>query len=222
MKLLAAAGALALVSAVPAAAEAATRIPYAVGASQNAYNVTCAAGASAGTAPVKLRVTRNTSRVTPAELGDTDGRTNRWVATWPGGSGSITIKSTGLFYSASRGATFPCPTTSAETGRFTITVQSFFGSQTNGNPAHYNVLTRRVGSASGIAAVGVNGAGVFTTVLGERLVAPDGPAPVGGVQTGAGGTSQRTNNLLLPLGAGLGFAGLASALMIRRRRCPAQ
>ena len=54
-------------------------------------------------------------------------------------------------------------------------------------------------------------------VLGDTLGA--GPTPIGGVQTGAGGMSQRTNSLL-PIGAGLGSLALLAGLMTswRRRR----
>jgi hypothetical protein len=44
-----------------------------------------------------------------------------------------------------------------------------------------------------------------------------GPAPIGGVQTGAGGTSHRSRQLL-PLGAGLGSVALAGFVTRRRRR----
>ncbi|MDQ1498684.1 MAG: hypothetical protein QOI86_2024 [Actinomycetota bacterium] len=52
-----------------------------------------------------------------------------------------------------------------------------------------------------------------TTVLGEHLSA----APVGGVQTGGGGTSDR-GNPLLPFGAALGFLALAGFVTPRLRR----
>jgi hypothetical protein len=51
-----------------------------------------------------------------------------------------------------------------------------------------------------------------TTVLGEQLV-----APVGGVQTGGGGTSDR-GNPLLPFAAALGFLALAGFVTPRLRR----
>jgi hypothetical protein len=52
-----------------------------------------------------------------------------------------------------------------------------------------------------------------TTVLGEQLVAP---APVGGVQTGGGGTSDG-GNPLLPFAAALGFLALAGFVTPRLR-----
>ena len=52
-----------------------------------------------------------------------------------------------------------------------------------------------------------------TTVLGEEVSA----APVGGVQTGGGGTSDR-GNPLLPFGVALGFLGLAGLVTPRLRR----
>ena len=164
VKLVAAAGAVAMVALTPAAAEARTKpkvipaTPYAVGANQNAYNITCAPAAKAGKATIKLRITRNTNKVTPSELGDTNGRTSKWVATWDGGS--IDLGSIEKFYASSKTATFPCPTSASAVGAFTISVQSYVGTTvrtkkgftttyaTNGKPATYNVATHRVGSAS--------------------------------------------------------------------------
>ncbi|MCA1845828.1 MAG: hypothetical protein LC792_22070, partial [Actinobacteria bacterium] len=51
------------------------------------------------------------------------------------------------------------------------------------------------------------------------VVAPatQGATPVGGVQTGSGGTSHRTNRVL-PIGTALGSAALVGSLTARRRR----
>jgi hypothetical protein len=59
---------------------------------------------------------------------------------------------------------------------------------------------------------------VATEVKGVQLTAPAAaPAPVGGVQTGGGGTSQSGNDLL-PLGVGLGCVGLIGLVAMRLRR----
>jgi hypothetical protein len=70
-------------------------------------------------------------------------------------------------------------------------------------------------SVMGVTLTNPAPAGAGTTVLGEQLA--QAPAPVGGVQTGGGGTSQRSNDLL-PLMAGLGCAGLAGIAATRLRR----
>jgi hypothetical protein len=57
---------------------------------------------------------------------------------------------------------------------------------------------------------------VKAEVKGVTLTAPDA-TPVGGVQTGGGGTSQSTNHLL-PLGVALALAGLAGLVTMQLRR----
>jgi hypothetical protein len=207
-KIAATAGALALIALVPTPAQAQTADAFRVESNRDSYNVSCRAGESFGTAPIRLRVTD-----------DTTGST-QWVATW-GGTGSITMTAEDRFFSASRDALFPCPDgqegSQGSLGQFTITVLS-----SSGDEETITIDVRRVGTGSGPPAHGPGGAGLVTTVLGIRFGDPnDGPAPIGGVRTGAGGTSQGSNNLLLPIGAGLGFAGLVAAVMIRRRRSPA-
>ena len=204
-KIAAAAGALALTTLlVPTAAQAQTAGAFTVQPNQDSYNVSCRSGESFGTAPVRLRVT---------DAGDTTGP---WVATW-GGEGNITMTEPGRYFNASGDATFPCPSEQSSEGNITITVTA-----ASGEVITFTIQVRRVGSQSGPPNP------LVTTVLGLRLVEPGtagatgaGPAPVGGVRTGAGGTSDPGNNLLLPLGAGLGFAALAAAVMIRRHREPA-
>jgi hypothetical protein len=56
-----------------------------------------------------------------------------------------------------------------------------------------------------------------TTVLAGQAVPSNGPTPVGGVQTGAGGTSQGSNRLL-PIGMALGSIALVGSLVAQRRR----
>jgi hypothetical protein len=57
---------------------------------------------------------------------------------------------------------------------------------------------------------------IVTEVLGVQVARP-APAPVGGVQTGGGGTSESSNHLL-PLGAALGLVGLVGVVTMQLRR----
>lgn len=208
MKIAAAAGALALIALIPTPAQAQTEPAFKVGSNLTSYNVSCRAGASTGTAPIRLRVT------------DDDTAATRWVATWKGSTSSITMTSEDRYFSGGNGATYPCPELQSERGTFEVNVQAYNADVAVGDPITIKIEVRRVGSASGPIARDANGNPIVTTVLGVRLEG-DGPAPVGGIRTGAGGTSDRGNNLVVPLGAGLGLAGLAAVVMIRRRRCPA-
>src|SRR5687768_12505773 len=97
MKLMAAAGAFALLSLTPAGAQ--VEQPYAVGASQTEYNVDCADQENFGTAPISLRIERNTGNVDEDELGTTTSNPSRWVAVWEG-EGEINLSSQGRFFSA--------------------------------------------------------------------------------------------------------------------------
>jgi hypothetical protein len=56
-----------------------------------------------------------------------------------------------------------------------------------------------------------------TTVLAGQVVAAPGPTPIGGVQTGAGGTSEGSGRLL-PIGMALGSLALVGSLAALRRR----
>jgi hypothetical protein len=56
-----------------------------------------------------------------------------------------------------------------------------------------------------------------TTVLAGQVVAAPGPTPIGGVQTGAGGTSGGSGRLL-PIGMALGSIALVASLVAQRRR----
>lgn len=56
-----------------------------------------------------------------------------------------------------------------------------------------------------------------TTVLAGQVVPSTGPTPVGGVQTGAGGTSHGSNRML-PIGMALGSLALVGSLAALRRR----
>ena len=57
-----------------------------------------------------------------------------------------------------------------------------------------------------------------TTVLAGQVVAAPGPTPIGGVQTGAGGTSSQGSGRLLPIGMALGSIALVASLVAQRRR----
>jgi hypothetical protein len=143
-------GALVVLVVAPSQAFAAPapklRGPFVVSASQNSYNVKCAAGADSGTSSIKIRLTRNTRRVTPAEVGYDNFRATKYVASWDGGS--ITMRSLGRFYPAQHGVKFPCPETSAGHGTFVIKVQPFRGNTAIGKASTYVVVTHRVGSPS--------------------------------------------------------------------------
>ena len=82
-------------------------------------------------------------------------------------------------------------------------------------------------SLTGLAkadAAALSGSGAFsgtaiTLTNAAPVVSPasQGATPVGGVQTGAGGTSHRSNRVL-PIGTALGSAALVGSLTARRRR----
>jgi hypothetical protein len=149
-KLVAVVGALAVLVIAPTEAFAAKapklRGPFAVGASQNSYNVKCAPGAESGTSSIKIRLTRSVKRVTPSEVGYDNFRATRYVASWDGGS--IVMKNLGRFYPAAARVTFPCPETSSAPGTFVITVQPYRGNTAIGKASTYVVVTHRVGSPS--------------------------------------------------------------------------
>ena len=149
-KFFAVVGALAVLVIVPSEAFAAPapklRGPFAVGASQNSYNVTCAPDAESGKASIKIRLTRSVRRVSPSEVGYDNFRATKYVASWDGGS--ITMRQLGRYYPAQHGVTFPCPETSAAHGTFVIKVQPFRGNTAIGKASTYVVVTHRVGSPS--------------------------------------------------------------------------
>jgi len=153
-KLIAVAGALAMVVMTPMAAEAKSRpntFRFTGGTSPSSLNVTCAPGATTGKSVTKLKVmvTRKfSSAVTPAYIGNSLGQSTRFVASYPGGSLTLgafehfyTINSAGKF-------TWPCPSGGALTSSFTITIQAFRGKNPVGTPGRVDVTLHRVGSAS--------------------------------------------------------------------------
>ena len=153
-KLIAVAGALAMVVITPSVAEAKARpntYRFTGGTSPSSINVTCAPGATTGQSATRLRVkaTRKfSSAVTPEFIGNSLGRSNRFVASYPGGSMVIgrfetlyTINSQGKF-------TWPCPSGGALTSHSPSTIQGFRGRTPVGTAAKVNVTLNRVGSAS--------------------------------------------------------------------------
>ena len=142
---------LAGVLALPGVASAKPRPrtgPFAAGTNVSTLNVTCAPGATSGTSPVVLRVkaTRRYSGVTADYLGDTQRRSTRIVASWPGGS--MTIGRFESFYRLTGQQVFPCPPLASAPGTFTITLQPFRGRNPIGTSAKADVRLNRVGSAS--------------------------------------------------------------------------
>jgi hypothetical protein len=153
-KLIAVAGATAMVLVTPSVAHAKPRpntYRFTGGTSPTSINVTCAPGATTGKSATKLKVkaTRKFSTaVTPEFIGNSLGQSNRFVASYPGGSMTLgrfetlyTINSQGKF-------TWPCPSGGATTSTFTINIQGFRGNKAVGTPAKVNVTLNRVGSAS--------------------------------------------------------------------------
>lgn len=161
-KLFAVAGALAMVVVTPAAAEAKARpgtFRFTGGTNVTSLNVTCANGATQGTASVKLKVkaTRKySSAVTEDFIGNSLGQSNRIVATFPSpgtksGVGSLPISRFESSYTInpSKNFKFPCPMTAVGgTATFPITIQPYRGSKPIGTAGHVNVTLVRVGAAS--------------------------------------------------------------------------
>jgi hypothetical protein len=128
--------------------------PAAIGAgdftaevSPTEIQVTCAPGATVGTADVQVKVARRgaSARLNP---GDILGPNRRVVVTWPGGQGSVTITRFDRFYQAGPGSTFPCPAQAGEPGAATFRFQLFVGASASGDAVSVNVTVQRLGSAS--------------------------------------------------------------------------
>jgi hypothetical protein len=145
MKFAAVLGALSmLLVASPAQAKARS---FALSASQGTYNVTCAPGATHGTSSIKIKViVGGLGRITKLELGNDNGRANRYIASWDGGQ--ISLNARGRFFPAQANLSFPCPPTSAAPVPFKITVQGYRFNVAVGTPAIYWMLLFRVGSPS--------------------------------------------------------------------------
>ena len=149
-------GALAIVLVAPTPASAKPRpntYKFTGGTSVSNVSVTCAQGATTGTAAVKLRVkaTRKFSPAVTAEfIGDSLGRSTKFVATYPGG-GKTTLTRFESFYTINPGKSFrfPCPNTAVDgTSQFAISIQPYRGNKPIGTAAKVNVTLKRVGFGS--------------------------------------------------------------------------
>ena len=145
MKFAAVLGALSMLL-VASPAQARVR-SFALSASQGTYNVTCAPGATHGTSSIKIKViVGGLGKITKSELGNDNGRANRYVASWQGGT--ISLNALGRFFPAQANLLFPCPPTAGHPARFPITVQGFRFKVAVGTPAIYWMTLIRVGSPS--------------------------------------------------------------------------
>jgi hypothetical protein len=155
-KLAVVAGALALVVVAPAAAEAKARprtFLFTGGTNVSKLNVTCAQGATQGTASTTLKVkaTRKYPKgVTSDFLGNSLGQSTKVVASYPGGS--QTLFRFESWYTINKNKTkfsFPCPMTAVGgTSTFEIVLQPYRGSNPIGTAAKVNVTLTRVGQSS--------------------------------------------------------------------------
>lgn len=107
--------------------------------------VTCAPGASTGTADVSVQASPGATRF---KSGDILGPNRRVVVTWDGGRGSATITRFDRSYNAGAGSTFPCPATEGETTTTQFHFQLMAGSNPVGSPVSVATTLRRLGSAS--------------------------------------------------------------------------
>lgn len=148
-------GALAIVLVAPTPASAKPRpntFKFTGSTNVSNVNVTCAQGATTGTTAVKLRVkaTRKFSAaVTPEFIGDSQGRSTKFVASFPGGRMNLTRFE--RFYTLNPGKSFrfPCPPTAVNgTSQFVITIQPHRGNTPVGTAAKVNVTLKRVGFGS--------------------------------------------------------------------------
>jgi hypothetical protein len=155
MKFAAVVGALAIVLVAPTPASAKSRpntFRFTGGTNVSDVNVTCAQGATTGTTAVKLKVkvTRRFSPAVTAEfIGDSQGRSTKLVAVYPGGKTNLTRFE--AFYTINPGKSFkfPCPNTAVGgTSTFTITIQPYRGNKPIGTAAKVNVTLHRVGFGS--------------------------------------------------------------------------
>ena len=110
--------------------------------------VTCAAGATTGTASVLV----SASHPLIGNVGDGNtgtGGADRIIVTWAGGTGSVTLTSFNGATNTPSGATFPCPATSLTNASGTFTFQPNKNGTTNlGTADTVTVTYQRVGSAS--------------------------------------------------------------------------
>jgi hypothetical protein len=148
-------GALAIVLVAPTPASAKSRpntFKFTGGTIPSNVNVTCAQGATTGTTAVKLKVkaTRKFSnQVTPEFIGDSLGRSTKFVASYPGGKMNLTRFERLYTINPGKSFQFPCPNTAVGgTSTFTITIQPYRGNKPIGTAAKVNVTLHRVGFGS--------------------------------------------------------------------------
>jgi hypothetical protein len=148
-------GALAIVLVAPTPAFAKSRpntYRFTGGTIPSNVNVTCAQGATTGTTAVKLKVkaTRKFSnQVTPEFIGDSLGRSTKFVATYPGGRTNLTRFERLYTINPGKSFRFPCPNTAVGgTSTFTIVIQPYRGNKPIGTSAKVNVTLHRVGFGS--------------------------------------------------------------------------
>lgn len=147
MKFAAVLGALSMILVATATPAQAKVRNFALSASQNTYNVTCAPGATQGTSSIKIKtIVRGLGRITKSELGNDNRRANRYIASWQGGQ--ISLNAHGRFFPAQANLTFPCPPTAGTPARFPISVQGYRFKVAVGTPATYWMTLIRVGSPS--------------------------------------------------------------------------
>lgn len=154
-KLAVVAGALAMVVMAPTAAHAKVRpntFRFTGGTNVSKLNVTCAKGATQGTASTTLKVkaTRKFSiKVTENFIGNSLGQSTRIVASYPGGSQTLTRFESWYNINKNRKFTFPCPMTAVGgTSTFQISLQPYRGADPIGAAAQVWVTLTRVGQSS--------------------------------------------------------------------------
>jgi hypothetical protein len=119
-------------------------------ASVNPANVTvtCAAGATSGTAAVELKVSRNAATDSRLHGGDNVGKGQRVVVTWDGGSKTITQFDRAV--QVGPGTTFPCPSSASAASDIPtpFSFQLYKGSTPIGDAVVASTTFHRVGSPS--------------------------------------------------------------------------
>jgi hypothetical protein len=118
------------------------------GVAPNEVQVTCAPGATTGTADVQLKVVASNAGDSRFEPGNILGPNRRVVVSWEGGEGSSTITRMDRLYGAGGGSTFPCPAQAGQPATTTFSFQLYSGSAPIGQPVNVNAILHRLGSAS--------------------------------------------------------------------------
>lgn len=121
---------------------------FAASVSPANVTVTCAAGATSGTAAVEVKVSRTATTDSRLRGGDNLGKGQRVVVTWDGGSKTIT-----QFDRAAQvgpGSTFPCPSSASASSDITtpFSFQLYKGSTPIGDAVVASATFHRVGSPS--------------------------------------------------------------------------